>query len=198
MFVRPSEKYPVPSALALLFDFVNSLDVRRFVVRSARHATGDELATVSQLEDWLRDRGLLDADARLDREDYRNALDLREALRSFLQLEPAARAGDSAIAARLDAATVPFPLVLQRAEAGKLTLRPTPGSSSGLGRVLAELHHLSETDRLDRMKMCASDECRWIFYDRSKPGSRRWCSSALCGNRQKTRAYRQRKREGDR
>jgi hypothetical protein len=28
------------------------------------------------------------------------------------------------------------------------------------------------------------------FYDRSKPGNRRWCSSVLCGNREKTRSYR--------
>ena len=34
-----------------------------------------------------------------------------------------------------------------------------------------------------------------MFYDRSKPTTRRWCSSLLCGNRQKTRAYRARQRE---
>jgi CGNR zinc finger len=52
------------------------------------------------------------------------------------------------------------------------------------------LHRLAQGDRLDRLKMCASDACRWIFYDRSKPGNRRWCSSVLCGNREKTRSYR--------
>jgi hypothetical protein len=34
--------------------------------------------------------------------------------------------------------------------------------------------------RLDRLKMCASEECRWVFYDRSKPGTGRRCASALC------------------
>ena len=42
--------------------------------------------------------------------------------------------------------------------------------------------------------MCDLEECHWVFYDRSKPGARRWCASALCGNRQKTRAYRLRHR----
>jgi len=34
-----------------------------------------------------------------------------------------------------------------------------------------------------------------IVYDRSKPGNRRWCSSALSGNRDKTRNYRARKQQ---
>ena len=68
-------------------------------------------------------------------------------------------------------------------------------SVSGLGNVLAELYRLSETGKLDRLKLCDSDECRWMFYDHSKPANRRWCSSALCGNRQKTRDYRSRHRK---
>jgi predicted RNA-binding Zn ribbon-like protein len=43
--------------------------------------------------------------------------------------------------------------------------------------------------------MCASDECQRVFFDRSKPASRRWCQSTLCGNRNKTRAYRERQRQ---
>jgi hypothetical protein len=49
---------------------------------------------------------------------------------------------------------------------------------------------LAETDRLARLKICASDECHWTFFDRSKPANRHSCSSSRCGNRQKTRAYR--------
>jgi predicted RNA-binding Zn ribbon-like protein len=194
--MRLSKRYPVPSELTLLFEFVNSLDMRRFVERGAPHATGDGLATVSQFEDWLRARDLLDAGATVKKADHRKALDLRDALRSFLQLETADRACDAAVAARLNASSAKFPVIVRASGTGKLVLQPAPRpGSSGLGRVLAELHLLSETDRLDRLKMCASEECRWVFYDRSKPGSRRWCSSALCGNRQKTRAYRQRRRE---
>ena len=47
---------------------------------------------------------------------------------------------------------------------------------------------------LDRLKMCAAEECRRVFYDRSKPATRRWCMSTLCGNRIKTRTYRARHR----
>ncbi|MBN9043312.1 MAG: CGNR zinc finger domain-containing protein [Rhizobiales bacterium] len=34
-----------------------------------------------------------------------------------------------------------------------------------------------------------------MFYDRSKPASRRWCVSTPCGNRVETRNYRERHQE---
>ena len=68
--------------------------------------------------------------------------------------------------------------------------------SSALGRVLSQMLGLAGTGLLDRLKTCASDECHWIFFDRSKPATRHWCSSARCGNRLKTRTYRARHRHG--
>jgi len=59
--------------------------------------------------------------------------------------------------------------------------------SSGFGRILAELQHAARAAKLDRLKICAAEECRWLFYDRSKPGTRRWCASTLCGNRKNSR-----------
>jgi predicted RNA-binding Zn ribbon-like protein len=191
--MRPSEKFPVPAEIALLYDFVNSLDRRRYVEQGVAHSAGDELETVAQLEAWLRARGLLHKDAPLDAEDHRAALELRDALRSYLQIAPADRPGDAVAGARLSAAAASFPLALKVSRAGDMALQPVPTSSaSGLGNVLAELHRLSEADKLHRLKLCDSDECRWMFYDHSKPANRRWCSSALCGNRQKTRDYRSR------
>jgi predicted RNA-binding Zn ribbon-like protein len=50
----------------------------------------------------------------------------------------------------------------------------------------------------DRMRKCESESCVLHFYDTSKKGSRRWCSMALCGNKVKVAAYRQRRRgEGE-
>lgn len=156
------------------------------------HTTADQLATVAQLEEWMRGRGLLEKSVRLSRSDYRKALELREALRQFLSLAPADR-GRIDAAGQLNAAAANFPLILRVSEAGEFDLQPERrGALSGLGRILADLQLAAESGKLDRLKMCASDECRWVFYDRSKPATRRWCSSALCGNRQKTRTYRQR------
>jgi predicted RNA-binding Zn ribbon-like protein len=190
--MRFSQKNPVPSDLALLYEFVNSLDLRSYIERGVQHTGGDKLATVEQLELWMRRQGLLAKDGRLDKRAHRKALKLRDALRALVQLAPGDRRGNAA-ALQLNSAAANFPLIVQMAANGTTRLQPSAGGSvAGLGRVLAQLQHAAETATLERLKMCASAECRWVFYDRSKPGSRRWCSSTLCGNRQKTRAYRHR------
>lgn len=43
-----------------------------------------------------------------------------------------------------------------------------------------------------RIKSCAADDCDLVFLDTSRPGQRRWCAMARCGNRAKVRAYRRR------
>ena len=47
-------------------------------------------------------------------------------------------------------------------------------------------------ERIDRVKICPADDCRWAFYDTSRNRSRQWCSMKVCGNRAKARAHRQR------
>lgn len=43
-----------------------------------------------------------------------------------------------------------------------------------------------------RLKACANEECRWIFYDTSKNRSGSWCVMEICGSRAKMRSYRER------
>ena len=40
-----------------------------------------------------------------------------------------------------------------------------------------------------RVRQCASESCSWLFLDRSKNSSRRWCDMNGCGNRDKARRY---------
>jgi predicted RNA-binding Zn ribbon-like protein len=194
VFMRLSQKYAVPGELGLLYDFVNTLDYRRYVEQGVTHTGGDELKTPGQLEAWMRRRRLLPPGKRIDGHDYHRAVDLRDALRSFLGLSPEGRRQNSDAARRLTTMSKNFPLTLVVADAGAVTLQAAPGSSA-LGGVLAEVYGLAHTDRLARLKTCASEDCRWIFFDRSKPANRHWCSSSLCGNRQKTRTYRRKHRE---
>jgi len=191
--MRLSERYPVPRELALLYEFVNSLDLRCFIEQGTPHPTGDEIGTPDQLRDWMRTRGLLDRGAIVSAEAHRQALQLRKALRDFIETPPEARARRLEVTTALSQAGAVFPVVVQARGDGGIRLEPASGAG-GLGRILAELHCLDQVGGLDRLKMCASNECRWAFYDRSKPGNRRWCSSMLCGNREKTRNYRSRKR----
>ena len=191
--MRLSQKYAVPPELALLYDFVNTLDRRRYVEAGTTHTGGDEIETPGKLESWMLERGLLRRGEHVDARHHRTALELRETLRDFLLNPPQQRPRAQVAARQLTAASQEFPLVLAVSDAGEIELTPAPGSSA-LGRVLSEMIGLTQTGQLPRLKTCASDECHWIFFDRSKPANRHWCSSAVCGNRQKTRAYRLRQR----
>jgi predicted RNA-binding Zn ribbon-like protein len=43
---------------------------------------------------------------------------------------------------------------------------------------------------LQRLKACPGRACGWLFLDRTKNGTRRWCSMRDCGNPSKVRAFR--------
>jgi predicted RNA-binding Zn ribbon-like protein len=53
---------------------------------------------------------------------------------------------------------------------------------------------LSDPAQRARLRRCASPDCELIFYDSSRPGRRRWCSTERCGDRMRARAYRARHR----
>lgn len=54
---------------------------------------------------------------------------------------------------------------------------------------------LLTSDELGRVGECADDRgCGWLFVDRSKNHSRRWCDMKGCGNRAKARRHYQRSR----
>jgi predicted RNA-binding Zn ribbon-like protein len=47
-----------------------------------------------------------------------------------------------------------------------------------------------------RLKACANEDCRWVFYDQSRNRGGSWCDMAACGNRLKNRDFRARHRAG--
>jgi len=53
---------------------------------------------------------------------------------------------------------------------------------------------LVERADLTRLRECQDDDCGWLFLDGTKNGSRRWCSSADCGNRARAKRHYQRVR----
>ena len=69
-------------------------------------------------------------------------------------------------------------------------------AESTADRVRLSVWRLFEDEDLSRLRQCDDDDCGWLFLDRSKNGSRRWCSSADCGNRARARRHYQRHRVG--
>jgi predicted RNA-binding Zn ribbon-like protein len=51
---------------------------------------------------------------------------------------------------------------------------------------------LLATGDFDLVRECEDQECVLWFYDRTKSHQRRWCSMAICGNRNKVAAFRER------
>jgi predicted RNA-binding Zn ribbon-like protein len=72
---------------------------------------------------------------------------------------------------------------------------PVDGALARLAEPLALT--LGSTDAIGRMRTCADDECRWVFFDGSRTHQRRWCDMASCGNRAKAARHRARARAGD-
>jgi len=190
---RESRKFHVPDELANLYDFANTLDLRKFVHHGVRHEQAEELATPSALGAWMRERGLGEHGPPPSQKQFENALRLRQSIRDYLRCDPAERPRKQGVIDTLNKAMEPFSLrVAGLGKAGMKLVAAQSGTTPGLSAIVAELYDGAVNGSLNRLKICAAEECQRVFYDRSKPATRRWCQSTLCGNREKTRTYRAR------
>ena len=69
------------------------------------------------------------------------------------------------------------------------------GDPAGTPVTRLTLRYSSAADRdaWKRLKACRLHTCEWAFYDHTKNRSGAWCNMAVCGNRAKARAYRERR-----
>jgi predicted RNA-binding Zn ribbon-like protein len=72
------------------------------------------------------------------------------------------------------------------------------GGEHSLDRMLSEIARsaadLLRSANVRIIRQCASDTCGWLFLDVTKNHSRRWCEMRACGNRDKVRRHRARRR----
>ncbi len=54
---------------------------------------------------------------------------------------------------------------------------------------LATLQLLQSGDDLRAVRRCRGSGCGWLFLDRSRSHTRRWCSADDCGNRERVRRH---------
>ena len=64
-----------------------------------------------------------------------------------------------------------------------------------MGRLAESIARELSQGHPERLRICANDECRWVFNDTSRTGTRKWCDMSTCGNRAKVARHRARKRE---
>ena len=67
------------------------------------------------------------------------------------------------------------------------------GKEKALDRMLWTLARsaadLLTSAELDDVRVCAAEDCNWLFMDTSKNHTRRWCDMKSCGNRAKARKH---------
>jgi predicted RNA-binding Zn ribbon-like protein len=167
--------------LELVEAFLNTVDERAFGRHRQTHVADEALAGSQELSLWVAAHGLVDGPMPFDEADVAATIELRSALRASLTSE---LSGDSS-------ALSSFPLTLAVRPTGGLRLVGHSGRSWLDIIVQTVVRSVARGDWW-RMKLCAATDCRWAFHDTSRNGRGRWCDMDVCGNRQKTRTYRER------
>jgi predicted RNA-binding Zn ribbon-like protein len=172
------------SRLALVEDFLNTLDTRSFIRQGVRLEGTDALDTPTALTNWFRERSLADRRDVASTSDLDAARALRHVLRQTVDPNVPSPTDPTDILGRLT-----FRLRIDRD--GKPSLGQVPAGIEGaLTRVVTTFAEGLADGSWWRLRLCASPECRWAFRDTSKAGTRRWCSMSSCGNRHKARTRR--------
>src|SRR4029077_6851006 len=136
---------------------------------------------------------LIDEDVTVDEEDLHLARDVRAALRA-LALENNGGAADPDARALLERTAANGRLGV-RFDGRAAVLAPSvPGVRGALADLVGIVYTAMADGTWSRLKACRREICMWLFYDRSRNRSARWCQMAVCGNRTKTHAYRTRRR----
>jgi predicted RNA-binding Zn ribbon-like protein len=193
-------------------DFINTLE-------HSRRGDIEHLPTLEAALDWLAGRGLIGGpgprdvtgpgprdvtgpgngsatataaeDALLDA--LRRA---RAAFRSVVDAVVDRRPPEEAALAEMNRllAGQPAPVLVAVEDGVAVAERPaTDPVAAALARLAEPIVELIESGERERLRTCANPSCRWVFYDASRTGRRRWCEMATCGNRAKAARHRARR-----
>jgi predicted RNA-binding Zn ribbon-like protein len=183
-------------------DFINTVDPREGNERT------DYLRTFTDAIDWARAAGVLKGgearqtaaaaadDERAAARAFNRTVALREAMYAIFAAIGARRPIPSQAMDELESAyrdAMAHARFVRRGSAFYWQL------SGGLDiirwRIARGAVALLESDRLGRVKRCPGGGagCGWLFLDRSKNASRRWCSMEGCGNYAKMRRFRRKR-----
>jgi predicted RNA-binding Zn ribbon-like protein len=185
---EPGGRAPAPGRLQLVQQFINSVDIE---------GGTDEFQTATELGSWLVSHGLAKPRSlELTSNDLRRTRRVRELLRDLASANNGI-VGPKQLYKELnrELASLPFWGAVQ--DADRPTLQPT---GVGIDRALSQLAAIVIEEMItgdwSRMKACAEDVCRWVFYDHSRSRSGIWCTMAICGSRAKSRSYYRRRAAG--
>jgi len=170
-----------PGALGVVQLFLNTLDPE---------GGTDELGDAAAATRWLRERGLIAARDRVTDADHPRLIAVREALRDLA----GGNAGEDVLGSSLAVLNKASSPLLVRVGDGAELVPERRGVDGAVAALLGAVYTAQVDGTWARFKTCREDVCRWAFYDATKNRSGTWCDMAVCGNRAKARAYRERAR----
>ncbi|MGW3634588.1 CGNR zinc finger domain-containing protein [Streptomyces sp. NPDC005122] len=159
----------------------------------------ERLDAVDRLRVWITRSGLVPAGTPLAAADPSWLVGFRELrgqVARLVRAELDGRPAETALA-RVNAlalAAPPAPSAV-RAEDGSLRRSlHTPPGCPGLLAVIARdaLELLTDQGARASLRQCAGDNCPIVYLDTSRGRRRRWCSSEVCGNRERVARHRRR------
>ena len=178
---------PAPGNLELVRSFLSVHD----------HEGDNEMSlppSPESLREFFVERGLLASDEPADAGELRTALRVHQAFHRMV-LGGDARSGDARDALTVDEAARETGLELRFGAGASPMIEPRAGGVLGaLGRILAVAFLAQIDGSWNHLKVCGGETCSAVFFDRSKNHSGKWCSMQECGNRNKVRAWRARKK----
>jgi predicted RNA-binding Zn ribbon-like protein len=164
-------------ALERLIDFVNTNDVQE---------SQDQLRSPEQTRAWLAAGGV--EVAKLDRDDWAAVISFREGVRAAAAANNGYDLDPDAVTA-LRGATDRLGFTVRATAAASLEVAATSPAGRALAPLAGTLMAAQADGTWPRVKACARDSCRWLFYDTTRNHSRTWCTSTTCGSREKAKRY---------
>ena len=188
--------------LELAFDFLNTKELES-------GALVDHLRTANDAFAWLHrhhvvhhelleaERQKLETDASGDERALARVRRVRDALREVASAVAERRAAAPAALAEVNRALRAREIIqLEASDVGVRVGHRHVGDpiDDGLARLAEPIVREISGGRPERLRICDNETCRWLFYDDSPTGRRRWCDMATCGNRAKARRHRERQK----
>jgi predicted RNA-binding Zn ribbon-like protein len=203
----------IPTVLDHGFEYIGGDLSTDFINTKSGRLSGDgheHVQTYADVVDFVRLAGLLKpaeakrliaaAEAHPERatQIHRRAVALREATfraydRVIQQKEPARE--DMELISREAADAMAHAQMLRTADGWEWGWSETDVLARPLWPIArAALDVLTNAPERQLLRQCSDDTCAWLFVDRTKNHSRRWCDVNTCGSRNRVREFRQRRK----
>jgi predicted RNA-binding Zn ribbon-like protein len=184
----------------LSLDFSNTVDWRNGEKRD------DSLKTFNSLVEWSVKKEIIEADEtpsilRRAKEEHaeestlRKAIQLRETIYRIFSSVAHDHHPDEEDISSLNRFLSDYPvssaIVRTGHEYGWATVTGKGAEGRMLWPIAKSAADLLTSEQLGRVTECANEEegCGWVFLDKTRSGTKKWCSSTGCGNRAKVRAW---------